>query len=71
MVVFVNDLLSAERRIDFAVFSIVLWSYGRKVCFNVCHGNSENSDGCSYFLRICFIDRNNVCMAELNPFVSC
>ena len=30
MVVFVNDLSSTERRIGFAVFFIVLWSYGRK-----------------------------------------
>ena len=30
MVVFVNDPSSAERRIDFAVFFIVLWSYSRK-----------------------------------------
>ena len=44
-VVFVNDPPSAERRIDFAVFFIVLWSYGRKICLNMCHGNSENSYG--------------------------
>ena len=31
VVVFVNDPPSAERRIDFAVFFIVLWSYGRKI----------------------------------------
>ena len=31
VVVFVNDPSSAERRIDFAVFFIVLWSYGRKI----------------------------------------
>ena len=53
--VFVNDPSSVERRIDFAVFFIVLWSYGRKICLNICHGNSENSYGCSYLLRICFI----------------
>ena len=55
MVVFVNDPLSAERRIDFAVFFIVLWSYGRKIWLNMCHGNSENSYGCSYLVRICVI----------------
>ena len=55
VVVFANDQPSAERRIDFAVFFIVLWSYGRKICLNMCHGNSENSYGCSYLLRICFI----------------
>ena len=39
VVVFANDQPSAERRIDFAVFFIVLWSYGRKICLNMCHGN--------------------------------
>ena len=29
---FLNDPPSPERRIDFAVFFIVLWSYGRKIC---------------------------------------
>ena len=52
MVVFVNDPPSAERRIDFAVFGLVLSSYGRKICLNICHGNSGNSCGCSYLLRI-------------------
>ena len=28
--VLVNDLRSSERKVDFAVFFIVLWSYGRK-----------------------------------------
>ena len=60
VVVFVNDPSSAERRIDFAVFFIVLWSYSRKICLNMCHGNSENSGGCSYLLRICFIYGTNV-----------
>ena len=45
MVVFVNDPSSVERRIDFAVFFIVLWSYGRKICLDMSHGNSENSHG--------------------------
>ena len=59
MIVFVDDLLSVERRIDFAVFFIVLWSYGRKICLNMCHGNSEKTGGCSYFLRIGFICGTN------------
>ena len=42
VVVFAKYLPSAERRI------IVLWCYGRKICLNMCYGNSENSDGCSY-----------------------
>ena len=41
VVVFVNDPSAAERRIDFAVGFIVLRSYGRKMCLNMCHGNSE------------------------------
>ena len=64
MVVFINDPPSAERRIDFAVFFIVLWSYGRKICLNTCHGNSENSYGCSYLLRICFIYGTNVSVSR-------
>ena len=30
VVVFVNDPPSAERKVDFAVFFVVLWSYGWK-----------------------------------------
>ena len=55
VVVFVNDPPSAETKVDFAVFFIVLWSYGRKICLNMYHGNSENSYGRSYFRWICFI----------------
>ena len=47
--------LHRQWREGFAVFFIVLWSYGRKISLNVCYGYSENSEGCSYFLRICFI----------------
>ena len=61
VVVFVNDPPSAEGKADFAVFFIVLWSYGgRKICLNMYHGNSENSYGCSYLLCICFIYGTNV-----------
>ena len=63
MVVFVNDPLSVDRRIHFAVFS-VLWSYGKQICLNMCHGNSENSDACSYLLRICFICGTNVTVSR-------
>ena len=55
VVVFVNYLLSAKRKVDFAVFFIVLCSHGRKICLSMYHGNSENSHGCSYLLWICFI----------------
>ena len=64
VVVFANDQPSAERRIDFSVLFIVLWSYRRKISFNMCHGNSENSDGCSYLLRICFIYGTNVSVSQ-------
>ena len=64
VVVFVNDLSSTKRRIDFAVFVIVLYSYGRKICLNMCHGNSENSYGCSYLVRICFIYGTNVSVSR-------
>ena len=63
MVVFANDQPWAERRIDFAVF-FVLWSYSRKICLNMCQGNSENSDGCSYLLRICFIHGTKVSVSQ-------
>ena len=72
VVAFVNDPpWAAERRIDFAVYFIVLWSYGRKICLNMCRGNSENSYGCSYLLRICSIYGLCECIAELNPSASC
>ena len=45
-------------------FIIVLWSYRRKICLNMCHGNSKNSDGCSYLLRICFICGTNVSVSQ-------
>ena len=64
MVVFVNDPPSAERKVDFAAFFIVLWSSGRKICLNMCHGNSENSHGCSYLLRISFIYGTNVSVSR-------
>ena len=71
VVVFVNDPSSAKRRIDFAVFFIVLWSYGRKICLNMCHGNSENSYGCSYIFSGFALFTESECIAELNPSASC
>ena len=64
MVVFVNDPPSVERKVDFAAFFIVLWSYGTKICLNMCHENSENSHGCSYLLRISFIYGTNVSVSR-------
>ena len=64
VVVFENDQPSAERRIDFPFFVVVLWSYSRKICLNMCYGNSENSHSCSYLLRICFIYGTNVTVSQ-------
>ena len=54
-----SALPSTERKILLSFF-IALWSHRRKICLNMCYGYSENSDGCSYLLRICFIYRTNV-----------
>ena len=45
---------------------IALWSYDRKIilCLDMCHWNSENSGGCSYLLRICFICGTNVSVLQ-------
>ena len=51
VVVFVNDPSSAERRIDFAVFLIVLWSYGRKRKYSLISGY-----GClCVHMRVCVV----------------
>ena len=42
------------------LFFIVLRSCGRKISLNMCHGNSENSNSCTYFLRICSIYGTNL-----------
>ena len=42
----------------------VWWSYGRKICLNMYHENSENSYGCSYLLWICFICGTNVSVSR-------
>ena len=62
--IFANDPPSAERRIQLSFFLIVLRSCGRKRCLNMWHGNSENSYGCSYLLRICFIYGTNVSVSR-------
>ena len=45
-------------------FLTVLRSWGRKICLNMCHGNSENSNSCPYRLRICFIYGTNVSVSR-------
>ena len=68
VVVFVNDPSSAKRRIDFAVFFIVLWSYGRKICLNMkiqkIHVVVHIFSGFALFTE-------SECIAELNPSASC
>ena len=63
-----NNLRDGREK-EFAVFFfffflIVLRSCGRKICLNMCHGNSENSNGCPYPLRICFIYGTNVSVSR-------
>ena len=53
VVVFVNDPSSAERRIDFAVFFIVLWSYGTVLCKRI-----ANEIRCFSFFALAKIRRN-------------
>ena len=75
VVVFVNDPPSAKRNVDFAVFFIVLWSYGSKICLNMCHGKLWkfrkfiwlfiSSQDLLYLRNYC------ECIAELNPSASC
>ena len=50
---FLGEWSAVSGEKDFAVFFIVLRSCGRKICLKMYHGNSENSLGCSYLLRIC------------------
>ena len=56
---FVNDLPSVERR-NLLSFFIVSRSCGRKISLNMCHGNSENWNSCTYFLRFCSIYGTNL-----------
>ena len=65
-----NDSSSAERRIDFAVFFIVLWSYGRKICLNMCHGIQKIHMVVHIFSGFALFTESE-CIAELNPSASC
>ena len=73
VVVFLNDSSSAERRIDFAVFVIVLLFYGRMggkyalICameIQKIHMVVHISSGFALFSE-------SECIAELNPSASC
>ena len=64
VVVFANDPSSAERRIDFAVFFIVLWSYGSAMEIHKIHMVFDIFSGFALFTE-------SECIAELNPSASC
>ena len=70
VVVFVNDPSSAKRRVDFAVVFIVLWSYGRKICLNMCHRIQKIHMVVHIFSGFAFFTESE-CIAELNLSASC
>ena len=62
VVVFLNDPPSAERKVNFAVIFIVLWSYGRKICLNTMeiqkiHMVVHIFSGFVLFTELQFVDR--------------
>ena len=58
-------MILCQRREDFAVF-FVLRSCGKKICISMCHGNSENRDGCPYLRRICLFYGTNVSVSRVS-----
>ena len=70
VVVFVNDLLWAERRIDFAVFFIVLWSYGGKYAL-ICATEIQKIHMVVHIFSGFALFTESECIAELNPSASC
>ena len=70
VVVSVNDPSSAERRIDFTVFFIVLWSYARKICLNMCIEIQKTRMVVHIFSGFALFTESE-CIAELNPSASC
>ena len=72
MVVFVNDPSSVERRIDFAVFFMVSWSYGRKICLNnLCATEIQKIHVVVHIFSGFALFTESECIAELNPCASC
>ena len=69
VVVFVNDPLSAERRIDFAVFFIVLWSYGGKYAL-ICATEIQKIHMVVHIFSGFALFTESECIAELNPSAS-
>ena len=70
VVVFVNDPSSAKRRIDFAVFFIVLWSYGRKICLIRAMEIQKIRMVVHIFSGFALFTESE-CIAELNHSASC
>ena len=68
--VLVNDPSSAERRIDFAVFFIVLWSYGGKYAL-ICATEIQKIHMVVHIFSGFALFTESECIAELNPSASC
>ena len=74
VVVFVNDPSSVERRIDSAVFFIVLWSYGRKICLKYALIRAmeiQKIHMVVHIFSVFALFTESECIAELNPSASC
>ena len=74
MVVSVNDPLSAEGRVDFAVFFIVLWSYhclmvGKYAL--ICAMEIQKIHMVVHIFSGFALFTESECIAELNPSASC
>ena len=72
VVVFVNDPSLAERRINFAVFFIVLWSHGRKIFYAwICAIEIQKIHMVVHIFSGFALFTESECIAELNPSASC
>ena len=71
VVVFVNDPSSAERRIDFAVFFIVLWSYMVGKYALICAMEIQKIHMVVHVFSGFALFTESECIAELNPSASC
>ena len=70
MVVFVNDLSSAERRIDFAVFFIVYGLMVGKYAL-ICAMEIQKIHVVVHIFSGFALFTESECIAELNPSASC
>ena len=57
---FLRMISHGQREGSILLSFFVSWSYSRKICLNMCQGNSENS----YLLRICFIHGTKVSVLQ-------